>query len=590
MAEVTSGSFNTATYTTEGKTRYLTFSWSRTSYSVDNNTSTISYTLKGAGTYTGWINTRNIKLIVNGTTVYTAAGPIKVYNGTVLKSGTITISHNTNGTKSFSASAECGIYYSAVNSKGSGSWDITTIPRASSVKATNGDIGSKSTISITRASSNFTHTLTWSCLGLGIGGDIVTKTKDTTVSFTIPTSIYSYIPNAKTAEVTIVCITYNGTTELGRTNCKFTATANENTCKPTLTIGSVTDTQSATVALTKDNKKIVANASTVTVSNVTATGNNSATIKSVSYKMGQWSGAYTSGFENRTLTFMMPTAGTLTLTATDSRGYSTTVTYTATTYDYFSPKITANAQRTSQTANTVKVDYSGKFYNGAISTGIIVDWCYVKSDGMNSTWQEVARVNANGTTTVTKGTFTNNNGDFSGSVTLDTEFDYRKEHTLKFRVADCLRNITHECTLFRGVPVYDWGEDDFNFNVPLCYEGKPMDFVIEQGVSDMWTYRKWFSGVSECWGITDDISQTTGTNWGNVTSSNTGTPAYQYPTNLFIERPSVAVSVGYHNGNFWLATMNDGNKTSTPQYQIVRGSGTGTYTFKLDFHVTGRWK
>ena len=35
------------------------------------------------------------------------------------------------------------------------------------------------------------------------------------------------------------------------------------------------------------------------------------------------------------------------------------------------------------------------------------------------------------------------------------------------------------------------------------------DFVVEQGTSGIWTYRKWNSGIAECWGRTSISSLTT---------------------------------------------------------------------------------
>lgn len=52
------------------------------------------------------------------------------FNGTTVASGSFTISHNSDGSKSFSASAEEGIYTFAVNCSGSGSWSLPTIARA----------------------------------------------------------------------------------------------------------------------------------------------------------------------------------------------------------------------------------------------------------------------------------------------------------------------------------------------------------------------------------------------------------------------------------------------------------------------------
>lgn len=126
----TSGSFTTGSV--EG--RSLTFSWTKKSYSIANNTSTIEWSLKGSGSFDGYVNVKNVTLVVNGTTVFNnTSTTYKCYNGTVIASGTSTISHNADGTKSFSASASAGIYYYTTYQKGSGTWALDTIPRYATV-------------------------------------------------------------------------------------------------------------------------------------------------------------------------------------------------------------------------------------------------------------------------------------------------------------------------------------------------------------------------------------------------------------------------------------------------------------------------
>ena len=130
-----SGSFNTTAY--DG--RYLTLSWSVQSQSTENNSSTISWTLKGAGTGgSSWYRAGNFKVVINGVTVYSSSTRIQLYNGTVVSSGTLTIAHNNDGTKTFTASAEAGIYTVAVNCRGSGTFTLPTISRyATATSATN---------------------------------------------------------------------------------------------------------------------------------------------------------------------------------------------------------------------------------------------------------------------------------------------------------------------------------------------------------------------------------------------------------------------------------------------------------------------
>lgn len=144
--------------TNEVEGRSLTLSWILSSQSVEKNTSTISWTLKGSGSASGYVMSGAFKAVINGVTVYTSEPRIELRNTTTVASGTATIAHNSDGTKSFSLSCEAGIYTYAVSATASGTHTLTTIPRASTISATNADMGSASTITITRASSSFTHT------------------------------------------------------------------------------------------------------------------------------------------------------------------------------------------------------------------------------------------------------------------------------------------------------------------------------------------------------------------------------------------------------------------------------------------------
>ena len=141
-----------------------------------------------------------------------------------------------------------------------------------------------------------------------------------------------------------------------------------------------------------------------------------------------------------------------------------------------------------------------------------------------------------------------------------------------------------------------WGYNDTtntitigNSGANISINGTTMaDFIVEQGVSGIWIYRKWNSGIAECWGVSNAITQTTSTDW-NVMTSNTSTPAVSYPFE-FKNSPVVSPSVHIHDANFWLVTMTAGSTTATPTYQIARGKSATTVTFKLGYYVFGQWK
>lgn len=125
-----SGSFNTSAYSG----RYLTFSWSVKSTSIANNQTTISWTLKGAGgSSSTYYKAGNFKVVIDGTTVYSSSTRINLYSGTTVASGDCTITHGSDGNKTFSASAQAGIYTVAVNCTGSGSFTLDQIPRQANI-------------------------------------------------------------------------------------------------------------------------------------------------------------------------------------------------------------------------------------------------------------------------------------------------------------------------------------------------------------------------------------------------------------------------------------------------------------------------
>jgi len=111
-----SGSITTG----EKEGRSVTLAWSLSSQNIENNTSTIAWTLKGSGSGTSWVMSGGFKAVINGKTVYSSStdSRIQLRNGTVVASGSTTITHNADGTKSFSLSCEAGVYSYAVSVAG----------------------------------------------------------------------------------------------------------------------------------------------------------------------------------------------------------------------------------------------------------------------------------------------------------------------------------------------------------------------------------------------------------------------------------------------------------------------------------------
>ena len=354
-----SGSFNTGKY--EG--RYLQFSWTEKSQNVANNTTTISWTLKGVGGGSTWYNAGNFKVVIAGETVYSSSTRIKLYDGTVVASGTYTFQHNSDGTKTFSASAEAGIYTVAVNCTGSGTFTLDTIARASQPSCITwpehtqnvGSFGDTISIHMNRNSSAFTHTVRYAFGDLT--GTIATKV-ETGTTWTIPLSFMDLLPAATSGSGTIYVDTYNGSTKIGTKWCGFTATVPASV-KPKCSIQvlDATNIKDTYGNLVKGLSKLY----------VKTNGTPAYSSPIASYNVNANGVRYTA---DEITTGVISKAGTTTVTATvkDKRGRtSDTASASFTVLDYTAPAVTAIAVRRCDEDGTVnergeyvKVTFSAK--------------------------------------------------------------------------------------------------------------------------------------------------------------------------------------------------------------------------------------
>ena len=172
----------------------LRVDWSQ-SKNVSANTSTITCKLYLVNDWSLSISGRTDNTCTIDGTALTLSSPAIGSTGTHLL-GTVskTVNHASDGSKSLTISAVfqiratlSGTYYGTISA--SANITLDSIPRASSVSAANMTMGTAGTITISRASSSFTHTLTYS-FG-NTSGTIITKTTATSVKWTPPLSLAS---------------------------------------------------------------------------------------------------------------------------------------------------------------------------------------------------------------------------------------------------------------------------------------------------------------------------------------------------------------------------------------------------------------
>lgn len=125
-------------------------------------------------------------------------------------------------------------------------------------------------------------------------------------------------------------------------------------------------------------------------------------------------------------------------------------------------------------------------------------------------------------------------------------------------------------------------------NLPVQINGNDMvDFVVAQGTSGIWRWRKWASGFAECWGATSTPTSTN-TQWGGMTYDGTmrGGHALPFALKNLVHADVVIEDPG--GGAFWPGVHTVfGDKA--PKF-FVLSVGNYSRTVYLHYYVTGTWR
>lgn len=121
------------------------------------------------------------------------------------------------------------------------------------------------------------------------------------------------------------------------------------------------------------------------------------------------------------------------------------------------------------------------------------------------------------------------------------------------------------------------------------------DYVTEQSTSGIWTYRKWNSGLAECWGTTATRTVTSWSAWGGLYYGNPYNVRDSYPSGLFISAPNCQAQIGTNDGDMFLVkgsgSGTEGTATYTPAFYPARGSsGSVGVTYTVSYYAVGKWK
>lgn len=365
----------------------LSTSFTETGTSTTNNTSTIScsasigaskisYGVSGGGTLAVYWhdNNQNTDRLVSSITVDKCGNGGGNNYGTKTASGSITVSHKSDGTLSGYAKAvftknKTNSYIPASGNVSTANTTLTRIPRQANLNsAPNFTDIQNPTITYTNSAGNSVTTLQ-ACISLnGNAADIayrnINKT-GTSYTFNLTEAERNVLRNATTTSKTRNVIFYVKTVLGGVTYYStLTRTLTITDANPTMDSLTYSDTNGTTTALTGDNQIIIQNKSMLQFQLGSLSAKKGATLSKVTFNINgaiqtqNLSGTTAAAFNFDYGLVNVSNNINASVIVYDSRGYTTTYTKSLTVWEYSVPTaiITLNREANFYTESNIKVD------------------------------------------------------------------------------------------------------------------------------------------------------------------------------------------------------------------------------------------
>lgn len=245
------------------------------------------------------------------------------------------ITHNDDGSKAVTIAVSIKGY---TRSGGGGSgWSVsgsqavtlTTIPRKSTLSASNGTLGTAQTLTVTKKADSFTHTILYTC-GTIKNQTICSKSSETSISWTPSINLASQNTTGTSVAITLTITTYSGSTSVGSNSISITC-AIPASVAPSCSIAVSDDTELSSTygAMVKGYSKMA----------VTVTATKSYGSEISAYRVTANGSVYnTASF----VTGVLKSSGTLSVaaTVTDKRGRTGSASESVSVLDYSAPSVT----------------------------------------------------------------------------------------------------------------------------------------------------------------------------------------------------------------------------------------------------------
>ncbi len=597
---------------------YFWVKWEVQEQDTAANKSTIAWSCglsPGEQYYTNAI--RMSAVTIAGKTVYSGGtySDITDYKDHTFGSGTLEVAHDGDGSKTLVVGAFSGwLYGNGDYNASSRSFALPTIPRATTPSIGGVVLGETARISLPRASSGFTHTLSY-VFG-GASGTIATGVA-TGYDWAVPESLAAEIPNAASGTGTLTCKTYSGSTLIGTKSVTFTA-AVPGSMKPTVSDG--------WAAVSYDNSGTAAGDIAAWVqgySKAKATFDSSKIScqqgASVSKFSITYQGKTTAESPYRTETISTVSA-TVRCTVTDSRGLTAWEDFEIELLEYAPPVLVG--------ADLFRSDAEGAAADSGTHIAGLASARFSGLSGLNSVtlkgyWKPVGATYGEGVA-LTVGAV----GLVTGDVEISTDRSYVALLVLTDSLGNAARyeeNIPTEKVAFhlkeggKGAAFGKAAEADGVLELAEDWQLKlagaadlgaaaekiavldtggvvryrtraellgdlAADYIVEQGTSGIWSYRKWGSGACEAW-LTEKLSAE-GTHWADVLGGYGYSYSVPLPEGLFSSVAGAVCNgrVGTGTGFCFVGPAGNG----AVNVYVVGNQQDPAMTMWLE--VKGRWK
>lgn len=500
MADLT-GSLTSSAKTLSSGSRYLTLEFNQ-SRKIADNESKIMWTLKGAGTYTGYVMSGPFEVKIDNKVVYSNSNRIRLYKGTLVGSGELTVKHNNDGSRQLPISISAAIYDMSTNVSGSQTFTLMPNPRESKVSASDTEIGKVCNIVISKGVDSYTSSISYKLYKdnsrssvLASGQIDEPKTPKTTIQWEVPTSFYELLWNTPTGYCEIFCTTYNGNNVVGNTTSTAIWITMDESASPQISEYTAVNVDPATVGITGANGYIVGTG-LITVK-CSALANKSATISGITVINGTNTYNLT---DREEFQIANPTDSNFVFRATDSRGKTVERSIELVAYDYTTLSISITQLRmeidpNDRTKGLITLSVDGTGYNGTIgSTTNAVTVAFTLTDTTNEDGKTIT---------------VENTAELNWSSELDGAYHFYEvkdvvipvdDSDATYKVVATVKDLINteginsaELSVNR-VPVYDYGKNDFNFNVPIYYKNKPYIDIKKTTLETNYDYDKEIPG------------------------------------------------------------------------------------------------